>query len=399
MKPLIAITGQGSISPVTRGLKSDYRSSKAFFTPLDHAQGALGAALHASEDQLVEALRHEHKHFQHLDRSVILAILAAREAFRQAGWQRADAANTGINIGSARGATTNLERTHQQFLDPTKELSPFTSPTTTSGSLSSWLAADLETQGVAFSHSVTCSSGLQALGNAMAWLRAGMADRFLAGGTEAPLTGYTVAQMQALKIYASHQPYPCQPLAKNRPEGIGMVLGEGAAVFALENRDADSLSDALAVVESYGAGRDKAVSATAISKDGFPLQQSMQAAINQMQTADPVDAVIVHAPGTSLGDEAELSALHAVFGEELPMLLSNKWQIGHLLGASGALALEYALGIFQEENFSEFPYPVKEQGKRRPINKIMLNSAGFGGNASSVIVSRPALFQSTHSSN
>jgi 3-oxoacyl-(acyl-carrier-protein) synthase len=77
------------------------------------------------------------------------------------------------------------------------------SPTTTLGNISSWVAHDLQSSGPEISHSITCSTALHALLNGVAWLKAGMADKFLVGGTEAPLTDFTIAQMRALKIYSN----------------------------------------------------------------------------------------------------------------------------------------------------------------------------------------------------
>jgi len=96
----------------------------------------------------------------------------------------------------------------------------------------------------------------------------------------------------------------------------------------------------------------------------------------------------MHAPGTLKGDSAEYKAVQKVFGETLPLLTSNKWKIGHSLGASGLLSLELAVLMLQQQLFIPVPYlPIIQQNK--PLQKILINAVGFGGNAVSILVSKP----------
>ena len=165
----------------------------------------------------VEALRNSDVKYKSLDNSVLYAILASREAVKNAGWEN----NTfGVNIGSSRGATQLFEKHHKEFLE-TGKTPTLTSPTTTLGNISTWVAHDLKSNGPELSHSITCSTALHALLNGIAWLQAGMADKFLVGGSEAPLTAFTIAQMQALKIYAKiNDAYPCRALDLNKTNAL-----------------------------------------------------------------------------------------------------------------------------------------------------------------------------------
>ena len=129
----------------------------------------------------------------------MLSILVARQAIKNAEWKAGD--DFGINLGSSRGATQLFEKHHQEFIE-TGKTATLTSPTTTLGNISSWVAHDLKNNGPEISHSITCSTALHAILNAVAWLQSGMATKFLVGGSEAPLTAFTIAQMHALKIYA-----------------------------------------------------------------------------------------------------------------------------------------------------------------------------------------------------
>ena len=323
---------------------------------------------------------------------MLLAIYAAKQAAAEAGWLQEDippADDLAVNIGSSRGATGLFE---QHFSGYTQSAEGFTSasasPTTTLGNLSSWVAHAVKAGGAQISHSITCSTALMAVANGVAWLKAGMAQRFLAGGTEAPLTPFTLSQMKAIGIYSklAHQPYPCQPYAVEKQNTF--VLGEGAAVFALEQVLVGQLISGDVIVEAVGLGFEKITSKTGISAEGLNFQKSMRHALSQLPEQDRhVDLVITHSPGTRAGDSAEFAAVKAVFGPYLPAITTNKWLIGHTLGASGALSLQYALHILQQQQLAPIPYATVLPHPVTPcFTRIMVNAAGFGGNAASIIL-------------
>lgn len=345
-------------------------------------------ALPTVSSELLEQLTVENLHYRHLDRSVLMAILAARRAFRTAGWSSLD--GCGLSIGTSRGPAASQEKYFRAFLgSASREISPRTSPLTTFGNIASWVAQDLGISQAAFAHSSTCNSGLHAIINGMAWIAAGFCTRFLSGASEAPLTPYTLAQMRALSIYASpnDDEFPCRPQSTTQVNSF--VLGEGAAVFALERFTEQPAHPPLALIDSFGTGVEKISSPTSISERADCIACSMRQALQTMSSQDPVDLVILHSPGTALGDAAELHAVHEVFGERQPYLISNKWLVGHTLAAAGTLNLDLALSILAGADVPTFPYPVVlEQKYPSQIRKIMVNSAGFGGNAASIIVSK-----------
>ena len=306
-------------------------------------------------------------------------MYAARQALCEAGWPTDK--DFGVNIGSSRGATTLFEQYHAQYLAQGKT-TPLASPTTSLGNIASWVMQDAKGKGVAISHSITCSTALHALVNAVAWLHADMAEAFLIGGSEAALTPFTLAQMKALKIYGdAAAPYPGQPLLSSKEKST-MVLGEGAAVFALEK---GSSPRALATIRGIGYASEPITHPVAISADAQALRRSMQQALEGIDPAE-VDVVIPHATGTLKGDQAEYLALAEVFGTNLPLLTSHKWKIGHTFAASGALAMEMAILMLQQQHFLPIPYlPATPE---RPLKNILINATGFGGNAVSVLISK-----------
>ncbi|PTX21241.1 3-oxoacyl-(acyl-carrier-protein) synthase [Pontibacter mucosus] len=381
----------GAISPLGHDSTSTaaaYTSGKPAFNTIFH-QGIPTpvAALPAEAEEQLQQLLLANPVYKQLDRSVQMAVYAARQAAAQAGWLNENAPtddDLAVNIGSSRGATGLFEEHFGAFQQ--ENLSSSASPTTTLGNLSSWVAHAVNAGGGQISHSITCSTALMAIANGVAWLKSGMAKRFLAGGTEAPLTPFTIAQMKAVGIYSrlADHPYPCQPYAAEKQNTF--TLGEGAAVFALEQ--VLNPAPGTPVVEGVGLGFEKLVSKTGISAEGINFQKSMRQALAQLPEHDrQVDLIITHTPGTRAGDKAELAAIQAVFGDILPLITTNKWLLGHTLGASGALSLQYALHVLQQQQFASIPYPhhLPQQAPAR-INRIMVNAAGFGGNAASVIV-------------
>jgi len=101
-----------------------------------------------------------------------------------------------------------------------------------------------------------------------------------------------------------------------------------------------------------------------------------------------VDAIVMHAPGTIKGDATEYRAIRKIFGENLPLLTTNKWKIGHTFGASGLLSIELAVMMMQRQQFISVPF-AKAQPSGKRLQKILVNAVGFGGNAVSVLLSKP----------
>ncbi|MDX1601447.1 MAG: beta-ketoacyl synthase N-terminal-like domain-containing protein, partial [Salinimicrobium sediminis] len=318
--------------------------------------------------------------FRKVDDSVLYAVYATRLAMERAGWERGE--DIGINIGSSRGATTLFEEHFTEYLK-TGKAQTLSSPNTTLGNISSWVAQDLKSSGPDISHSVTCSTALHAVLNGIAWLSAGMAKKFISGGSEAALTPFTMAQMAAMKVIAlKERPYPCRALDLQKRQN-SMVLGEGAAVVCLE---AGERRDALAQIIGIGYATEELDHPASISASGNAFQQAMRKALGNISPAE-VDVVVMHAPGTVKGDLSEMAAVKAIFGEELPALTTNKWKVGHTFGASGTLSLELAVLMLQQQIFIPVPF-LSEEKLPQKLEKILINAVGFGGNAVSILIER-----------
>jgi 3-oxoacyl-(acyl-carrier-protein) synthase len=383
LSQIISITALSSVSPLGNDPKTiweSYLDPKHFFTKhfLDKAE-TFAAALDADSAAKIAQLRESDSKYRSLDKSVLYAMEASRVAVKQAGWKAEDI--FGINIGSSRGATDLFEKHHRDYL-VTGKAQTLASPTTTLGNISSWVAHDLQCTGPEISHSITCSTALHSVLNGIAWLKAGMANKFLVGGSEAPLTDFTIAQMRALKIYArSDDQYPNRALDLEKKQNT-MILGEGAAVCCLEMGKKEN---ALAYIEGMGYATEILEHNISISAEATCFQKSMKMALQNTNPSD-VDVIVMHAPGTIKGDLTEYKAIQIVFGASLPLLTTNKWKIGHTFGASGMLSLELAILMMQHDTFIGVPF-TKTQIQTKPIRKVMVNAVGFGGNAVSVLLS------------
>lgn len=343
------------------------------------------AALPKAQSDHLDRIREADPNYKNLDASVLYAMATARAATKKAGWTPQD--GFGVNIGSSRGATGLFEKHHKDYLEQGRA-NTLSSPTTTLGNLSSWVAHDLGTKGPEISHSITCSTALHAVLNGVAWLRSGMVERFLVGGSEAPLTPFTIAQIQALKIYATNaqgqnEAYPCRAIDPNKAKN-SMVLGEGAAALCMEM---GRKRGAVAEIAGLGYATEILTHNVSLSADAACFQRSMAMALGKTPREE-VDVVVMHAPGTIKGDRAEHRAIDAVFKNHSPFRTGNKWKIGHTFGASGLLSLEMGIVMLESQKAFEVPYLQQTEAPAQ-IRKILVNAVGFGGNAVSILLSSP----------
>ena len=384
MQDIISIVSLASVSPLGNSPQSvweSYRSNAHCFSKTNvNGSDSWVARLDAGSAAECSELKASDPKYKPLDNSVIYAIAASRRAVEEAGWNAGD--DFGINIGSSRGATDLFEKHHRDYLAAGKA-NTLTSPVTTLGNISSWVAHDLQSNGPEISHSITCSTALHALLNGIAWVRSGMANKFLVGGSEAPLTDFTIAQMRALKIYSREEgDFPSRALDLEK-KANSMILGEGASVCCIEPGRKEN---ALAHIIGIGYATELLSHSISISAEAECFQKSMKMALIGIDP-DQVDAIVMHAPGTIKGDLTEFRAIGKIFGEALPMLTTNKWQCGHTFGASGMLSIEMALLMIRHNTFIGVPF--FESAQNRPVKKVLVNSVGFGGNAVSILLSAP----------
>ncbi|MDA9564096.1 beta-ketoacyl synthase [Flavobacteriales bacterium] len=370
----IVVKGKGAIS-----------SNKPTLVDFEGASVPVGKI----DAQFIQQLREKYKNLSkaHRQDSVVLyAIEAANKAIQEAGWHNEN--NIAVNVGSSRGATELLEKSILKYYQ-TKECDAYTSPLTTLGNISTAISNQFGLNGYSFSHSITCSTSASAFVNAYAWLNAKITDKMIVGGAEAPITDFTIAQMKNIGIYAqsTDDEFPSKPLGfLNGERKNSMILGEGAGVIGLERVTTDSVIAGDIVIAGIGFTQLPPPSYTGIESNGTVFYDCMKQAIEQ---DEEIDAVFLHAPGTITGDKSEYTAITNLFGEKtIPLLYSNKWKIGHCLGASFALSLCEAIDILKsEQEQPALPY-LPQQKPTKAIHSILVNSSGFGGNAVSVLIKK-----------
>ena len=380
MKEPISITSFASVSAIgstPEQIWENYLNTKHFLTLKENVWTG---SLNQQDKLAIEEIRNSDNKYKNLDDSVIYTLYVARKAIEKTNWKSED--NFGINIGSSRGATSLFEKYHKEFLDTGKS-STLSSPTTTLGNISSWIAHDLQSNGPEISHSITCSTGLHSLLNGVAWLQSGMSEKFMIGASEASLTDFTIAQMQALKVYSKEtDEYPCKAFDLEKKRNT-MVLGEAAAVFCLEK---GVQKNAIALIKGVGYATEVLKHNTSVTANADCFQKSMKMALGTI-SPDEVDVIVMHAPGTIKGDSSEINAIQKVFCNKTPFLTTNKWKVGHTFGTSGLLSLELGVFILQHQKAIEVPF-AKKQNQPKKITKVLVNAVGFGGNAVSVLLTK-----------
>lgn len=256
------------------------------------------------------------------------------------------------------------------------------------------IASALGLSGYVSTVSTACSSSANSIMHAAAMISSGLIDAALAGGADS-LTKFTINGFNSLKILDYSL---CNPFDENRN---GLNIGEGAAYLFLESEESAEKHPADIICEIRGwANCCDAYHQTAISREGTGPQQSMKSALECAGLdASDIDYINLHGTGTENNDLAEGTAIEAVFSGSVPMYSSTKSFTGHTLGAAGAI--EAVISIISIKNGCVFPNfnfknqmkelqtcPVSMMSEGHYIKNIMSNSFGFGGNNSTLILSR-----------
>ncbi|MHB8741640.1 MAG: beta-ketoacyl-[acyl-carrier-protein] synthase family protein [Sulfuricaulis sp.] len=342
-----------------------------------------------------------------LDRATQFALVAAAAAVTDASIKLTDQdkLRAGVCLGTGMGPANTLEENYIQLLDrDPNRLKPLTVLTAMNNAPAAHVAIHNGFCGPNLTFSCACSSSTVAIGEAYRHIRHGYADVMIAGGAEALLTFGVFKAWDAMRILAiadKDQPSAsCRPFSKNRS---GLVLGEGAAMMILEDRERAVRRNAriYGEVVGYGSSNDPLHIAKP-SVEGQARAMTLALADADMSPGD-VDYVNAHGTGTLLNDVTETRAIKRVFGDaayKLPVS-STKSLHGHLLGASGAMEFAIVLlsmlhGEIPPTAHLDVPDPecdldyVPNHGRRaQDIRCVMSNSFAFGG-TNAVLIARQA---------
>ncbi|MGA2613254.1 MAG: beta-ketoacyl-[acyl-carrier-protein] synthase family protein [Spirochaetia bacterium] len=278
----------------------------------------------------------EGKQVDFLDRFAQFAVVAAREAVRDAGiqWTQKLREQTGIATGSCLGGKATEDVAFQElYLHKKSRVSPLSVSRTMENAGASHISIEMGITGPAFTLSTACSSANHAIGQAFRMVRSGDVELALAGGSEAPFSFGHLKAWEAMRVVA---PDTCRPFSVDR---LGMVLGEGGAILVLEPRDAAIARGARIYGEIVGFGMSSdAHHLTQASVEG-PARAIAAAMRDAGLAPEQIGYINAHGTATQVNDPAEVAAIKLSLGKhaERVAVSSTKSMHGHALGAAGAL--------------------------------------------------------------
>ncbi|CAM8649631.1 FabB 3-oxoacyl-(acyl-carrier-protein) synthase [Paracoccaceae bacterium] len=344
----VVITGAGTVNPLGQNLDQTLAAMKAgrcAIGPLDIPDlDRLSIKIGAQVTDWTPENHFEKGHLSLLDRHVQFALVSARQAMAQAGLCP-DPERTAVIMGTGGGGLITSDEAYRAvYAEGKSRVHPFTVPRLMHSAAASHISMEMGLMGPTFSVSSACASSNHAIGLAVQMLRAGAADVALAGGSEAMLSFGGLKAWEGLRVMS---PDACRPFSLGRN---GMVQGEGAAVFVLEDREAALARGARVLAEICGVGMTSDAS-DIVMPNPEGASRAMQRALSDAGwTAESVDHINAHGTATAANDRCEAEALRRVFGPraaEIPVT-STKSLHGHLIGAAGAVELIGCLLALQE---------------------------------------------------
>jgi 3-oxoacyl-[acyl-carrier-protein] synthase II len=350
----------------------------------------------------------DRKAAKRLDRFAQFAIAGAQQAAAQARFESngLDVDRVGVIVGSGIGGLAELEQQHVRLLEkgPDK-VSAFTIPKLMLNAASGNISILYGARGPNTSVATACASATNAMGDALATIQRGEADMMFTGGSEAALTPLGLAafaSMKALSMRNDDPPRGSRPFDRDRD---GFVLGEGAGILIFEELEHARRRGVPILAEVLGFGMSgDASDIVQPQQEGAGAALAMQRALRDSGVKpEQVDYINAHGTSTPLGDEAETKAIKAVFGDYaycLP-ISSTKSNVGHLLGASGAvevvgtvMTLQHGvipptINLENPDDLCDLDY-VPGEPRSKDVTVAMSNSFGFGGHNACIVVSRYA---------
>ena len=410
----VVITGMGCVTPIGIGRAAFWRglisgeSGVRRITSFDTANSPVKIA--AEIDGFDWEAQLNPKDRKHVPRTVPLALAAAREALEDARLTPTELTldqrrEFGVVLGTGGGGLAFTERQYEYwYIGPANKASVYTIPASTHGGLSSELSMAFGLRGLSHIVSTGCTSSTDALAYAAEHIALGRQNVMIAGGVDAPIAPGILAAFNLMTVLTSEwneEPQRAsRPFSRNRS---GIVLGEGAWLYVLEDLEHAQARDAKIYAEiiGYGATCD-AYHRVRLEEGGDEPARAMRLALEDAgRRPEDVDYVNLHGTSTLLNDRIETSALKLAFdghAKRIPMS-ATKSQVGHPQGASGAAGLGAALCAMHEKmipptiNLDE-PDPdcdldyVANDARAADVRIALCNCIGFGSKNSALLVAR-----------
>ena len=404
----VAVTGLGAVTPLGHDARATWEAAVAGTSGVDwiRAFDATGYPVRiASEVKDFDPVAIVGpKDARRLERNVVLAVAAARQAWADAGVDGVDPARAGILVGSAIGGVTGvLEQNGVLAERGPDRVSPWFLPNVLVDSASGQIAIDLGLRGPNYAPVSACATGSHSVGEAAELIRRGGADVVLAGGTEACMHPVILAGFCAMRGLVAEEEDPTKASRPFDATRAGFVMGEGACVLLLEDyeRAAERGARIYAEVLSYGTSNDAHHMAQP-DPASVGVAEMMHAAIERAGIErERVGYINAHGTSTPQGDAAETKAIKEVFGPHAYELAvsSTKSVLGHMFGAAGAVeammcVLALHEGVLPPTINYRNPDPecdldyVPNEARRVEVDVALSNAMGLGGHNACVLLGR-----------
>ncbi|MEU4472874.1 beta-ketoacyl-ACP synthase II [Micromonospora sp. NPDC023888] len=406
-RPDVVVTGLGATTPLGGDVASTWdamlagRSGVSALTQEWAAQlpVRIAAQLAVEPSEVLDRVR-----LRRLDRSEAIAIIAAQQAWADAGLAGSDldgerlAVSVGSGIG---GATTLLAQDDILEASGPRRVSPHTIPMLMPNGPAAWVGLELGAKAGVHAVASACATGAEAIALGLDIIRSGRADVVVAGGTEAVIHPLPIAGFSSMRAMSTRNDEPeraSRPWDRGRD---GFVLGEGAGILVLERAEHAAARGARVYARLAGAG---------ITSDAYDIVQphaegegAIRAIAKAIADAGVAKRDIVHvnahATSTPVGDMLEIGGLHKALGDH-PVLSATKSMTGHLLGAAGALESIATILAIRDSvvpptiNLDD-PEPgltldvAAHKARHMEIPAALNNAFGFGGHNVALVFARP----------
>jgi 3-oxoacyl-[acyl-carrier-protein] synthase II len=399
--PRVVITGAGIVTALGLGWKlnaAGFRAGRRAFRPVtlfDVSRQRVKIAAEVDLPKVLPATQLNRRQLERLDRAGTMLVLAAQEAWQQAGWEAAE--NLPLVLGTTAGGMLFGEAYYRQALhQPQRQRRQAIRAIHYQPQVQARMVLDA----LGFSGPITilsnaCASGSNAIGHAWELIRCGQAERVVAGGYDA-LGEMVFSGFDSLQALS---PTTCRPFDARRD---GLALGEGAAVVNLETLESAQRRGAeiLGELTGYGTSIDGHHLTQPHPQGNTTLTVMKQACASAGIAPGEIDYLNAHGTGTLLNDSSEALAINEWAGRRAATLpvSSTKASIGHLLGGAGAVEAVVCLMTLREQWLPpeiefETPdlackFPIVNRPQDTRVNVALSNSFGFGGVNATLILRR-----------
>jgi len=408
----VVITGVGAITPVGADVPTTWQSMLAGRSGVravtdDWAQRLpckIAAPAAAEPATLIDRVQ-----ARKLDRCEMFALIAAREAWADAGKPDVDPLRLGVVVASGIGGISSTLTAYDTLRERGwQRLSPFTVPMLMPNGSAGWLSIEFGARAGVHTPVSACASGAEAISYGIDMIRSGRADVIIAGGTEAAIIELNIAAFAAMRALSLRNDEPeraSRPFDKGRN---GFVLGEGAGIVVLESAEHAAARGARVYAVAAGAGYScDAHHIAQPDPDGAGAVLAIKRALeNAGVAADQIAHVNAHATSTPAGDVIEARAIADALGKAADgvVVSSTKSMTGHLLGGAGAVESVAAILALRDRmapptinlddpeddlgvEIAVKPTELQQRGAE-PM-AVLNNSFGFGGSNVAVVFTAP----------